>query len=185
MGPSNVLDKCPCRSGRGPYRLFDQDTIRGSPGACDRGRAPGKRDSITPTGPRGDGRITDTTQVENVVEGLVLAAAKGAPEEAYFVTDGDPVVFKEFVSDLLRTQGVEPPRRSMPSWLGHALATVGEPAWRFLPLPGRPPLARFTYWILTQECPIDDSKARRELGYAPIVSREQGLAELRQSARAA
>jgi len=73
----------------------------------------------------------------------------------------------------------------MPSWLGHALATVGEPAWRFLPLPGRPPLARFTYWILTQECTIDDSKARRELGYAPIVSREQGLAELRQSARAA
>jgi nucleoside-diphosphate-sugar epimerase len=46
-------------------------------------------------------------------------------------------------------------------------------------LPGRPPLARFTYWILTQECTIDDSKARRELGYAPIVSREQGLAELR------
>jgi GDPmannose 4,6-dehydratase len=31
----------------------------------------------------------------------------------------------------------------------------------------------------------DASKARRELGYAPIVSREQGLAELRQSARAA
>lgn len=120
-----------------------------------------------------------------MVEGLVLAAAQGAPGEAYFVTDGDPVAFKEFVSDLLRTQGVEPPGRSMPSWLGHALATVGEPAWHFLPLPGRPPLARFTYWILTQECTIDDSKARRELGYAPIVSREQGLAELRQSARAA
>jgi nucleoside-diphosphate-sugar epimerase len=33
--------------------------------------------------------------------------------------------------------------------------------------------------VLTQECTIDDSKARRELGYAPKVSREQGLAELR------
>ena len=34
--------------------------------------------------------------------------------EAYFVTDGEPVVFREFVSELLRTQGVEPPTRSVP-----------------------------------------------------------------------
>ena len=127
----------------------------------------------------GGGQLTATTQVDNVVEGLVLAAQKGSPGEAYFVTDGDPVVFREFVSDLLRTQDVEPPTRTIPGWLGGALAAVGEPAWRYLPLPGRPPLARFTQWMLTQECTIDDSKARRELGYAPIVSREQGLAGLR------
>ena len=127
----------------------------------------------------GGGQLTATTQVDNVVEGLVLAAQKGTPGEAYFVTDGDPVVFREFVSDLLRTQDVDPPTRTIPAWLGGALTAVGEPAWRFLPLPGRPPLARFTQWILTQECTIDDSKARRELGYSPIVSREQGLAGLR------
>jgi nucleoside-diphosphate-sugar epimerase len=130
----------------------------------------------------GGGQHTDTTQVENVVEGLMLAAEKGAPGEAYFVTDGEPVVFREFVSDLLRTQGVEPPSRSMPAWLGRPVATGGELAWRFLPLPGRPPLARFTYWVLTQECTIDINKARRELGYAPIVSREEGLTELRAAA---
>jgi nucleoside-diphosphate-sugar epimerase len=129
----------------------------------------------------GGGQLTATTQVENVVEGLLLAALKGAAGEAYFVTDGEPVVFRDFVSALLETQGVEPPDRTMPNWLGHALATVGEPAWRLLPLPGRPPLARFTYWVLTQECTIDDSKARRELGYQPPVSREQGLGELRQA----
>ncbi|MGH2980794.1 MAG: NAD-dependent epimerase/dehydratase family protein [Solirubrobacterales bacterium] len=127
----------------------------------------------------GGGQLTATTQVENVVEGLMLAAAKGSPGEAYFVTDGEPVVFREFVSDLLQTQDVEPPERTIPSWLGRGLAMVGEPAWRFLPLPGRPPLARFTYWVMTQECTIDDSKARRDLGYTPIVSRSEGLAELR------
>jgi nucleoside-diphosphate-sugar epimerase len=130
----------------------------------------------------GGGQLTDTTQVENVVEGLMLAAEKGAPGEAYFVTDGEPVVFREFASDLLRTQGVKPPSRSMPAWLGRPVATGGELAWRFLPLPGRPPLARFTYWVLTQECTIDITKARRELGYAPIVSREEGLTELRAAA---
>ena len=127
----------------------------------------------------GGGQLTATTQVDNVVEGLVLAAEKGTPGEAYFVTDGEPVVFRDFVSELIRTQNVDPPTRSMPAWLGHALSGVAEPAWRFLPLPGSPPLSRFAFWILTQECTIDDSKARRELGYAPIVTREQGLDELR------
>ena len=127
----------------------------------------------------GGGQLTETTHVANVVEGLMLAASAGSPGEAYFVTDGEPVVFREFVSDLLRTQAVEPPTRSIPAWLGGAMTTVGEPAWRLLPLPGRPPLARFAYWILTQECTIDDSKARRELGYSPPVTRAEGLAELR------
>ena len=52
---------------------------------------------------------TDTTHVDNVVEGLVLAAQKGRDREIYFVTDGEPVVFREFVSALIETQGVEVP----------------------------------------------------------------------------
>ena len=42
-----------------------------------------------------------------------------------------------------------------------------------------PPLTRFVYWIASQECTLIDAKARRELGYEPVVSHEQGLAELR------
>jgi len=40
-------------------------------------------------------------------------------------------------------------------------------------------MTRFRSWLLTQECTIDISKARAELGYEPLVSQEQGLAELR------
>ena len=40
-------------------------------------------------------------------------------------------------------------------------------------------MTTFRSWLLTQECTIDISKARRELGYKPIVSHEQGLAGLR------
>jgi nucleoside-diphosphate-sugar epimerase len=133
----------------------------------------------------GGGRnLTSTTHVDNVVEGLILAAEKGRPGEVYFVTDGDPLVFREFVSQMLRTQGVEPPDRSLPKPLAAAITGVSEVAWKILPLPGSPPLSRFTYWILTQECTIDISKARGELGYQPPVSREQGLAELRETAAA-
>ena len=127
----------------------------------------------------GGGRnVTDIAQVDNVVEGLILAAERGRAGEAYFVTDGEPVVFREFISALLETQGVEPPTRELPAWLAAAISRGGEAAWRVLPLRGEPPMTRFTYWVLTQECTIDIAKARAELGYEPVVSRAQGLAEL-------
>lgn len=127
----------------------------------------------------GGGRnVTDTTHVDNVVEGLLLAAEKGRSGEAYFVTDGEPVVFREFVTELLRTQGVEPPSRSLPAWTAAPMARACEAAWKVLPLPGDPPMTAFRSWLLTQECTIDTSKARTELGYEPVVSQEQGIAEL-------
>jgi nucleoside-diphosphate-sugar epimerase len=92
------------------------------------------------------------------------------------------VVFREFVSRMLETQGVEPPDRTLPAWAVGPLATISEAAWRLLPLKGEPPMTRFTSWVLTQECTIDISKARRELGYEPIVSRDEGLAELEAAA---
>ncbi len=59
---------------------------------------------------------------------------------------------------------------------------MAETAWRALPLKGEPPVTRFQVWVSSQECTIDISKARRELGYEPRVSREQGLSEMRAQA---
>lgn len=127
----------------------------------------------------GGGRqLTDVTHVDNVVEGLVLGAQKGRGGEAYFVTDGEPVVFREFVSALLETQGVHAPTRSIPAWVAGPLAVACEGLWRVAPMPGQPPLTRFTYWVSSQECTINIAKARRELGYRPVKTRADGLAEL-------
>jgi nucleoside-diphosphate-sugar epimerase len=127
----------------------------------------------------GGRHLTAITHVDNVVEGLMLGITRGKPGNAYFVTDGDPVVFREFVSELLSTQGVEPPTRSVPRGVAAALAATGEAAWRVLPLRGRPPLTRFAYWVSSQECTIRIDKARSELGYELVKSRADGLAELR------
>jgi nucleoside-diphosphate-sugar epimerase len=121
---------------------------------------------------------TSTTHVENVVEGLVLGAERGHPGNAYFVTDGEPVIFHDFVGRLLGTQGVLAPERSIPAPVAGALAAAGEAAWRLLPLPGRPPLTRFAYWVTSQECTIRIDKAVEQLGYRPRMSISEGLAEL-------
>jgi len=126
----------------------------------------------------GGGQLTSTTHVDNTVQGLMLGAERGRTGEAYFVTDGEPVVFRRFVIRLLQTQGVDAPGRSIPRWAAAALAGGGETLWRSLRLPGRPPLTRFAYWVSGLECTIQIDKAREQLGYEPVRSREQGLAEL-------
>jgi nucleoside-diphosphate-sugar epimerase len=94
--------------------------------------------------------------------------------------DGEPVVFRDFVTRLIETQGVTPPDRSLPAPLANAVATVGETAWRLLPLPGRPPLTRLAVWLSAVETTIDITRARTELGYAPVRTIDDGLEELRQ-----
>jgi nucleoside-diphosphate-sugar epimerase len=124
---------------------------------------------------------TSTTHIDNTVHGLMLAAQRGAPGGVYFVTDGEPVVFRDFVTRLLATQGVDAPTRSVPTRVARAVAATSEAAWRLLPLPGRPPLTRLTVWVSGLETTLDITRAREELGYAPVKSIEQGLEELRQS----
>lgn len=126
----------------------------------------------------GGQNVTDTAHVDNVVEGLVLGAEKGRPGESYFITDDEPIVFRDFITAMLRSQGVEPPTRSLPAWTAAPLARVCEAAWKLLPLSGEPPMTSFRSWLLTQECTIDIAKAKTELGYKPLVSHEQGLAAM-------
>src|SRR3954468_16948937 len=80
----------------------------------------------------GGGQLTATTHIDNTVGGLVLAAERGKPGGVYFVTDGGPVVFREFVSDLIRTQDVEPPTRTLPLAAAKAAAAASETAWKLL-----------------------------------------------------
>ncbi len=121
---------------------------------------------------------SSTTHVENVVEGLVLGATRGRPGNAYFVTDGEPVEFRDFIARLLATQGLDAPSRSIPSALAGVLASAGELAWRTLGLSGRPPLTRFAYWVSSQECTIRIAKATEQLGYQPPKSISDGIAQL-------
>ena len=127
----------------------------------------------------GGGQLSATTHIDNTVEGLWLAATKAPAGSVYFVTDGEPAVFREFLTELLATQGVTVPDRSVPAGVAGVAAAASERIWRLLKRPGPPPLTRFAVWVSSQECTIDISRAERELGYRPVISREAGLAELR------
>jgi len=120
-----------------------------------------------------------TTHVDNVCEGLILAAEKGRGGEVYFVTDGAPVDFRDFVTAQLACLGIDPGTRTIPLWLGALFADIGEGLWTALGIKSQPPLPRTAIHVMAQKLTINDAKARRELGYQGRMSVEAGLAELR------
>ncbi len=127
----------------------------------------------------GGRHLTSTCHVRNVVEGTLLAAERGAGGQIYFLTDGNPVEFRDFMTRLVATQGVVAPAREAPMWLAEAVAACGEFAWKTFSIDGRPPLTRTAINLLFREVTVVDRKARETLGYTSHVSVEQGLAELR------
>jgi nucleoside-diphosphate-sugar epimerase len=131
----------------------------------------------------GGQHLTSTTHVDNTVEGLMLGALKGRPGAAYFVTDGEPVVFREFITELAATGGVQLPDRNAPAPVAAFTATAAEAVWRRLHLKSAPPLTRLAYWLTALETTIDISRARQELGYVPVRTISDGMRELRELAR--
>jgi nucleoside-diphosphate-sugar epimerase len=117
---------------------------------------------------------TSTCHVDNVVEGAILAAERGAPGGVYFLTDGEPVEFRAFMTDMLRSQGVDPGSRAVPRWLMSLVVH----ATQWLPTP---PISKTAFALVGGEVTVDDSRARRELGYTGHKSRAAGLAEMRPS----
>lgn len=128
----------------------------------------------------GGGRYrTSTTHVANAVAGLIAAAERGRGGEIYFVTDGEPVVFREFISAMLATQDVAAPTRSVPVFVVRGVAGAMS-GWAALTRSRHEPLLTpAALALVAQEMTVSDAKARRELGYVPVVSVVDGLAELR------
>jgi len=123
---------------------------------------------------------TSTTHVANVAAGLIAAAERGRGGEIYFVTDGEPVVFREFISAMLATQDAPIPSRSVPRVAVRAAAGAMS-AWASLRRSrDEPLLTPAAVALVAQEMTVSDAKARRELGYQPVITVEQGLRELRE-----
>jgi nucleoside-diphosphate-sugar epimerase len=80
---------------------------------------------------------------------------------------------------MLATQGVTAPSRSVPLAVVRGAAVAME-AWAALRRSrAQPLLSRASLELVGHEMTVSDAKARRELGYRPAVSIDEGLAELR------
>ncbi|WP_235526466.1 NAD-dependent epimerase/dehydratase family protein [Nostoc piscinale] len=121
---------------------------------------------------------TSTCHVKNLCHGLICAAERGKGGEIYFITDGSPVDFRSFITELARTQGVEPGTRTIPRWFVWFLAWSLENVWNLFKLEDSPPITRTGLSMIADEVTVDDTKARREIGYQTVISRQEGILEM-------
>jgi nucleoside-diphosphate-sugar epimerase len=82
------------------------------------------------------------------------------------------------VTKLLQTEGVSPGNSSLPYSFAWSMAGFVEELWKTQQREGLPPMTQTMVRLIGRGFTFSDRKAREELGYAPIVTREQGLAEL-------
>lgn len=127
--------------------------------------------------------LTSTTHIDNLCHGVELALRAGRGGEAYFLSDGEPIAFRTFVSALLDTQGQTPPDKVVPRAVVRAVAGIGDLIGVVTRGAKPVPLTLQGFAASAVEVTLDIGKARRELGYAPVVSLADGLADLTASAR--
>lgn len=119
------------------------------------------------------------SHVDNLVQGMLLAASvPAAAGQVFHITDGEEITAAEAFRLLAETLGVPLPRRSLPFPVIQAAAALME-AWARLRRRGEPPaLTRYGVRLVASDCRYDIGKARRELGYRPVVSFRQGVTAL-------
>lgn len=130
----------------------------------------------------------DVTYVDNAADAHVLAADRLIPGSAcagraYFVSDGTPVVLWDFLNRILADAGLPPVTKTVSVWKAKLAGRVLETVYRALRLGGEPPMTRFVASQLSTSHWYDIAAARRDLGYEPRVSTEEGLKRLAESLR--
>ncbi len=124
--------------------------------------------------------------VDNLAEAVLLAATvPAAAGRLYHITDGEEVSCREVLDALAGALGVPPPRRSVPFPVVYALAALLEWTAKAVRSASPPPITRYGARLVACDCRYDIGRARRELGYRPIVSFREGIARLSPGARTA
>ena len=114
--------------------------------------------------------------VDDVCEAMMTAGeSPRALGQAYNVGAADGVTWKAYTGALARALMLPPPWLTLPFAAAMALATACEWPQR-LGLPGRPLLTRHAVYLLGRDQNYRIAKARDELGWAPRVCLEEGIA---------
>lgn len=128
-------------------------------------------------------KLVDTTYIDDAAKAHLLAAARlkdfhGVGGRAYFISSGDPRPLWDIVNGILKAAGVPPVTEAIHPRIAYAAACVYEGAYRALGIRREPRLTRFLVSQLATAHWFDIGAARRELGYEPQVTVEEGLRRL-------
>ena len=130
----------------------------------------------------GDGEnLVDIVYVENAAMAHVQAFEHLSPGskvcgEAYFIGQERPVKLWDFINQILGFVKVDPVSRSIDVGTAYRLGWFLEKAFGLLGIKKpEPPMTRFVALNLGKSHYFSHAKAKRDFGYMPIISIEEGL----------
>ncbi len=127
--------------------------------------------------------LVDAVYIDNAADAHLLAAERLAPRaaiggKAYFISQGEPLPIAQLIGRILAAGGLPPVERRLPPALAYGAGVLCEALWWSLRLGGEPPMTRFLARQLGTAHWFDIGAARRDLGYDPRVSIDQGMLRL-------
>lgn len=128
--------------------------------------------------------LVDTIYIDNAARAHLLAAerlhaASPVAGKVYFLSQGEPLPLWTIVDRMLAAAGLPPVTKRISPRAAYALGWFLEKIYAGCRLPGEPPMTRFLASELSTAHWFDISAARRDLGYQPDISIDQGMEHLR------
>ena len=132
----------------------------------------------------GAAKLIDTIYVDNAAHahllGLECLQRDGKCRgKTYFISNDEPLPQAQMIQGMLEAAGVDATIREVPPAVAKTAGAVLESAWKLLRIGTEPPVTRWSAEQLSTAHWYDISAARRDLGYEPLVSIEEGLQRLR------
>ncbi len=123
----------------------------------------------------------DNSYVHNLIHGFILAAKHlvpdgTAPGQAYFINDGEPINMFEFARPVVTACGEHWPRMRVSGRLVRDVMALWQRLHFRFGMP-KPPLEPLAVERLYVDNYFSIAKAQRDLGYRPLFTTEQAMAE--------
>jgi 2-alkyl-3-oxoalkanoate reductase len=133
--------------------------------------------------------LVDSTYIDDAAAAHLSAADRLAPGSpiagrVYFISQGEPWPLWDLVNRILQAAQLPPVTRTIAPPLALLAGAVCETLAQALRLPDEPPMTRFLARELSSAHWFNIAAARRDLGYQPNVSIEDGMQRLEQTLRA-
>jgi nucleoside-diphosphate-sugar epimerase len=122
--------------------------------------------------------LFSTCNIYNLCAAVQKALLSKANRESFFISDGPPVLFRQWMSRRLLAGHYKVPTLSIPRFLAWPLARFTENGWNYLPLRGEPPLIREMVHLMAHPFSVSITKAQKQLGYEPRYGMEEGMLEI-------
>ncbi|MBU1713254.1 MAG: NAD-dependent epimerase/dehydratase family protein [Proteobacteria bacterium] len=132
----------------------------------------------------GNGKnMVDTIYMDNAAYAHILAADSLKKNNTlsgkiYFISQGKPVLLWEMVNNILKAGGLPPITRNVHPKVAEFTGIFLETLYGIFNIRSEPIMTNFVAKELATSHWFDITAAKRDLGYAPIVTTEEGLKRL-------